>query len=170
MRCSGSYSERIVMKTLQATVLVSLLLGSLAAHAGVPSINVTVSGEITPGVYGEVQVGNAPPPPLVYVQPIIVTQRPHHEDDDRPIYLHVPPGHAKNWKRHCREYNACYRPVYFVRSAEYNPGYRGHSDRRHGDEGRRDERRDEGRGDEGNRGEGRGRGHGNQGRGGEGRD
>jgi len=165
------------MKTLQATAFVSFLLGSLAAHAGTPSINVTVSGEITPGVYGEVQIGNAPPP-LVYVQPVIIAPRPHHEEEDRPIYLHVPPGHAKNWKRHCREYNACNRPVYFVRSAEYEPGYRGHSDRMRGDEGRRDEyrderrdeRRDEGRRDEGDRGEGRGHGHGNDGRRGEGRD
>ena len=81
------------MKTLQATAFVSLLLGSLAAHAGTPSVSVTVSGEVAPGVYGEVQIGNASPPPLVYAQPMIVTRQPHH-DEGRPLYLHVPPGHA----------------------------------------------------------------------------
>src|SRR2546425_10235251 len=27
----------------------------------------------------------------------------------QPIYLHVPPGHAKHWRKHCHEYNACDR-------------------------------------------------------------
>ena len=136
------------MKTLHATALISLLLGSMAAHAE-PSVSVTVSGEIAPGVYGEVQVGNAPPPPVVYAQPVIIVPRPHH-DEGRPMYLHVPPGHAKHWARHCREYNACDRQVYFVKSAEYEPGYQSRKDRKRRDEGRRDERRDEG-----DRGEGR---------------
>ena len=166
------------MKTLHATAFVSLLLGSLAAHAGNPSVSVTVSGEVAPGVYGEVQIGNASPPPLVYAQPMIITRQPHH-DEGRPLYLHVPPGHARNWARHCREYNACNRPVYFVRSAEYEPGYHARKDNRHSDEGRRDEgrrdegrrdeRRDEGRRDE-HRDEGRRDEHRDEGRRGEGRD
>ena len=40
-------------------------------------------------------------------------------------FLYLPPGHAKNWKKHCHRYNACGRPVYFVKSAEYEPGYKG---------------------------------------------
>ena len=162
------------MKTLKATAFVTLLLGSMAAHAGEPSVNVTIRGEVAPGVYGEVQVGNAPPPPVVYAQPVIIAPRPHHEHDEgRPMYLHVPPGHAKNWARHCREYNACDRQVYFVRSAEYEPGYQARKERMRRDEERRDERRDarrdEGRHDE-RRDEGRGEGRGNEGRRGEGRD
>ena len=39
----------------------------------------------------------------------------------QPIYLHVPPGHAKNWRKHCHKYNACGQPVYFVVSDEYKP-------------------------------------------------
>ena len=152
------------MKTLQTSVLVSLLLSCLTAYAGEPSINITVSGEVTPGVYGEIQIGNAPPPPVVYVTPVIITPRPHH-DEDKPVYLHVPPGHAKNWARHCREYNACNRHVYFVRSAEYEPGYSGDHDGMRGNERkhehRGDGRRDEGRRDEGSRGEDSGHGHGN---------
>ena len=49
----------------------------------------------------------------------------------QPIYLHVPPGHAKNWRKHCHKYNACGTPVYFVKSAEYEPGYR-HPGKGHG--------------------------------------
>lgn len=164
------------MKTIHAVAVISMFFASMLAHAGEPSVSVTVSGEITPGVYGEVQIGNAPPP-LVYVQPMIISPRPHHTEE-RPVYLHVPPGHAKHWARHCREYNACNRPVYFVRSAEYEPGYRDHRDGMRGngrreasrDEGRKGGRGDEGRGDEGDRDEGRGRGRENNNRRGEGRD
>jgi len=83
--------------------------------------NVVITGEVQPGVYGRVEFGNAPPPPLVYAQPVFI-----HRDRryvDHPYYLHVPPGHAKHWDKHCHQYNACYRPVYFVRSAEYEPDY-----------------------------------------------
>ncbi|MBI3902881.1 MAG: hypothetical protein HY306_08080 [Nitrosomonadales bacterium] len=142
------------MKILRSAAFASLMLGSLAAQAGTPIIHFSVGGEISPGVYGEVQFGNAPPPPVVYAQPMIIARQPPNVVLE-PLYLHVPPGHARHWSRHCREYNACNRQVYFVRSAEYEPGYSSHRDRRHGDEGRRDERRDEGRGD-GRRGEGRG--------------
>ena len=37
------------------------------------------------------------------------------------MYLHVPQGHAKNWCKYCRKYNACGQPVYFVMSGEYKP-------------------------------------------------
>ena len=146
------------MKTLLATAFASLLLGSLAAHAGTPIINLSVGGEISPGVYGQVQFGNGPPPPVLYAQPRIIVHQPSDADEE-PLYLLVPPGHAKHWSKHCREYNACNRPVYFVKSPEYEPGYRSHKDEEREDEGRsdedrRDERRDEGRGDEGRRGKG----------------
>lgn len=157
--------ERIVMKIFQVAVCASLLLGSVVAQAAdIPTINVTVGGEIAPGVYGKVQFGNAPPPPVVYAQPVVVVQQPRRVVQE-PIYLHVPPGHAKNWSKHCQEYDACDRPVYFVKSAEYEPGYR-----EHGDEGRRDHgRRGEGRGDEGRRDDYREEGRRGEGRGDEGR-
>jgi hypothetical protein len=67
----------------------------------------------------------------------MVIERPPPNVVVEPIYLHVPPGHAKNWRKHCHEYHACNRPVYFVRSKEYEPGYvRDHGD--HGDHGDRD--------------------------------
>ena len=99
--------------------LLALALGVSSAHA--QYANVVIAGEVQPGVYGRVEFGNMPPPPLVYAQPVvIVRERRYYE----PVYLHAPPGHAKNWGKHCHKYNACNRPVYFVKSVEYEPGYR----------------------------------------------
>jgi hypothetical protein len=121
----------------------SILGGALAAfafavaaplaNAGDVSVAVTITGEITPGVYGRVDLTNRRPPPLLYAQPVVI-ERPPPRVVVEPIYLHVPPGHAKNWRKHCHEYHACNRPVYFVKSAEYEPGYRreDHDDRGHG--------------------------------------
>lgn len=121
----------------RAALAFSCLLGASAAGAGDVNVGVTISGEIQPGVYGRIDIGNRPPPPVVYPQPVWIVQPPQPVVV-APVYLHVPPGHAKNWAKHCARYNACNTPVYFVRSAEY----------------------DEARGHEGKRGHGKGRGHG----------
>jgi len=139
------------VKTVFSITFAALVLASQAAHAGTPIINLSVSGEISPGVYGQVQFGNAPPPPVLYAQPTIITRQPPNVVLE-PLYLHVPPGHAKHWAKHCREYNACGRPVYFVKSAEYEPGYRERRDKGEG--------RDEYRGDEGRENRGRSEEHG----------
>lgn len=114
------------MKSLsRSSVLLVLALGASApfAHAGDVNVDVAITGEIVPGVYGRVDLSNRPAPRLVYEQPRIIERPPPHVVV-QPIYLHVPPGHAKNWSKHCREYHACNRPVYFVRSAEYEPNYK----------------------------------------------
>lgn len=108
----------------------ALSLVSLQALAGDPVIHVSVGGEISPGVYGRVDFGNAPPPPVLYPQPVLIAQ-PVQRVAMQPLYLHVPPGHAKNWAKHCQRYDACARPVYFVRSSEYEPG-EGNKGRGHG--------------------------------------
>jgi hypothetical protein len=144
--------------------ILSVLLSVLAFGTVVPlaqaqnvSISATITGEIVPGVYGHVVLGNRPPPPLVYAQPLVampvVVVQPVPME---PIYLHVPPGHAKHWRKHCQEYNACNRPVYFVRSAEYEPGYR--PDRGEHDHGHHGDRGNHGHGDE-DRGDDHGHGH-----------
>ena len=94
----------------------------LAAAAADVDVRVILSGEVAPGVYGRVDFGTAPPPPLYQPRPVIIAPQPGPRPG--PIYLHVPPGHAKNWRKHCHRYNACGRPVYFVKSAEYEPGYK----------------------------------------------
>src|ERR1700730_2588794 len=102
--------------------LAALAFGATAANADV-DISVAIQGEIVPGVYGRVDIGGRPAPTLVYARPVIIEQPPQHVVVEEPIYLHVPPEHAGAWRLHCREYHACNRQVYFVRSAEYEPDY-----------------------------------------------
>jgi hypothetical protein len=121
-----------------------LALGAFAPVAQAQiSVNATITGEVVPGVYGQVVLGNRPPPPVVYAQPVVIEPAPVvvGAPELQPLYLHVPPGHARNWRKHCHEYHACNRPVYFVKSAEYEPGYRpGRDHDEHGHHG--DEHRD----------------------------
>ena len=80
-----------------------------------------------PGVYGRIEIGNQAPPPLMYPQPVIIT-RPAVVVQQSPMYLYVPPGHAKDWRKHCGKYNACGRQVYFVQETWVQERY----DERHG--------------------------------------
>jgi hypothetical protein len=113
--------------------LLAVTVGTFAprANAGDVDIGVTIRGEIVPGVYGRVDLANRPaPPPVVYAQPVVVERTPGIERVE-PIYLHVPPGHAKNWRKYCHQYHACNQRVYFVKSREYDPGYRPEKDHGH---------------------------------------
>jgi len=95
------------------------LAGLLAAAAPAlaADVNMGVSiGFSQPGVYGRVDIGNYPQPQVIVAQPVII-QRPSRLP--APVYLWVPPGHQKNWKKHCGSYNACGVPVYFVQDAWY---------------------------------------------------
>ena len=115
------------MSMTRFLILPALLVAALplVVQAQNVSFNATISGQVVPGVYGQVAIGNGPPPPVVYAQPMIAQPAPIivGAAPVEPIYLHVPPGHAKNWHKHCHEYHACERPVYFEKSAEYQPGY-----------------------------------------------
>jgi hypothetical protein len=109
------------MSIRTSSVLVTMLIaGAGVSRAGDLDIHVILSGQVAPGVYGQLQLGNDPPPPVVYAHPMLIEPQ---SSPLPPVYLHVPPGHAKNWHKYCHEYHACNRPVYFVRSAEYAPGY-----------------------------------------------
>ncbi|HAU58531.1 MAG TPA: hypothetical protein DCW87_13885 [Comamonadaceae bacterium] len=127
-----------------------------AAHAQA-YVNATVGGELAPGVYGRIQIGNAPPPPLLYPQPVIIHQ-PAVVVPRSPIYLYVPPGHAKNWGKHCARYNACNQPVYFVKEPPRRYDDRGYGKHHEPRYDKRHEPRYDQRGDPG---PGKGRGHGN---------
>jgi hypothetical protein len=63
----------------------------------------------------------------------------------QPIYLYVPPGHQKNWGKHCARYNACGQRVYFVREDWVRERY--------------DERRHSEQDDRGGKDRGHGKGH-----------
>ena len=118
---------------MKSLILAAVLLS--AATAAVAQVSVTVG---QPGFYGRIDIGDYPAPQLIYAQPVIV-QRPQYYSA-RPIYLRVPPGHAKNWSKHCRKYNACNQEVYFVQDSWYNNQYAPRYRQQHGDHGRPDYR------------------------------
>ena len=146
--------------------LVALALCAGVANAATTYVNTTVQGALAPGVYGRIDIGNAPPPPVIYTQPVII-QRAPMVVQQQPLYLHVPPGHAKKWSKHCARYNACNQPVYFVRvrgDDDYErrgKGNRQDEYRRYEDDrgnGRGDDDRDDKGHDKGH-GKGHGKGH-----------
>lgn len=141
--------KRFLFGAALATMMAS---SALAADVGV-SVNI---GQ--PGFYGRIDIGNAPPPRLIYAEPMII-QRPTVVYERQPIYLRVPPGHEKHWDKNCRKYNACGQQVYFVQDSwyrnDYAPAYRASHGPR-GDRGDRGDRRDY---------DNRNDGHGNKGRG-----
>src|SRR5690349_3808150 len=124
--------------------LATLALGATTvAHADV-DISVAIQGEVAPGVYGRVDLGGRPPPPLVFARPVVIQPPPRTVVVAEPLYLHVPPEHARAWRLHCREYHACNRQVYFVKSAEYEPGYiRAKERERYEKHARHEERKEE---------------------------
>ncbi len=113
-------------------IIATAILAALAAPA-LADVGVSVSVN-EPGFYGQINIGGVPQPPqVIYAQPIVVQRTPTYVAE--PIYLHVPPGHEKHWSKHCAEYNACGRPVYFVREDWYNREYaphHSHDDNDHG--------------------------------------
>ena len=133
-----------MMNKLSATLaLAALTAGHAAAQT---SVGVSV-GIYQPGVYGRIDIGNYPPPAVVYPQPVVIAPRPVAVHQ-RPIYLYVPPGHQKNWAKHCSRYDACDQRVYFVqeewieqRYAERhehpgNKGGKAHKDDKHQGKGK----------------------------------
>lgn len=82
------------------------------------------------GIYGRIDLSDAPRPEVIYKETVIIERGPVIEE---PIYLYVPPGHAKNWRKHCHRYQACSRPVYFVQEDWYENTYV-HTHKWHDDE------------------------------------
>lgn len=100
---------------------------SVPAWAGT-DIGVSV-GISQPGFYGRIDIGGVSAPPvLVYPRPVVIAPQ-RTVVVRQPIYMHVPPGHAKHWRKHCARYDACGRPVYFVQEDWYERHYGGPHDR-----------------------------------------
>jgi hypothetical protein len=94
-----------------------ILIAALAASAASAQTSVGVSVSVAqPGIYGRIDIGNMPPPPVIYNRPVIYAPMPAVVQP-QPIYLYVPPGHQKKWGKHCASYNACGQPVYFVKES-----------------------------------------------------
>ncbi|MEO8314285.1 MAG: hypothetical protein ABI645_05765 [Pseudomonadota bacterium] len=146
-------------KLIAALALTSAAIAAPAFSAVGVSIRI---GE--PGFFGQLDIGDFRPR-VIYSEPVVVQRRYGRL---APIYLYVPREHSRDWKRYCNRYDACARPVYFVRDDwyrnEYAPRYReryshdrrddrrdDRSDNNRGRSDSRDDRRDDHRGDRDNR-------------------
>ena len=124
-------------------LLLALGLASLAicgaAHAQVAA-SISLGD---PGFYGRVDIGDAPAPRFINRAPVVGI-RVQGGELPPPIYLHVRPGYERDWRHHCREYDACGQPVYFVRHDWYANTYVPHYREHHRDDHRdhRDDHRD----------------------------
>ena len=130
-------------QTIFALILSTLFMGSAWGDRVGVSIHLG-----HPNFFGEIDLGDLAPPPVIRERPILI-KRARHSERLAPIYLRVPERHARNWSRYCYRYNACSRPVYFVKddwyTSEYVPRYRERHDEDHRDEGR-DQHHDAGNG------------------------
>lgn len=138
-------------KSLLASLVIPLAAG-LAAPAAEAQVGLSIQlGD--PRYYGRLDVGGGwgwgsglPTRALIRPRPVVVNPgwrgRP-----PAPLLLRVPPGHARNWEKHCHRYGACGVPALFVRDDWYRevyaPRWRGSvKDRRRRWDERRDWRRD----------------------------
>lgn len=97
----------------------SLMFAAAPVMAADVGVSVSVG---QPGFYGTIDISNYPRPQVIYAEPVVVRPVPVGVVYE-PVYLHVPPGQAKKWSNYCASYNACGRPVYFVRDDWYNDTY-----------------------------------------------
>lgn len=149
------------LRALAATFAALAALATAPAQATDVGVSIGIN---QPGVYGRIDIGRFPQPQLIVQQPVVIYRQPQLPP---PVYLHVPPGHRKNWRAYCGRYDACGRPVYFVQERWYQD-HVARAEPRRGErwDDRRDHRRDDrqdrrdGRWDDGHPGRGHGNGHG----------
>jgi hypothetical protein len=146
--CADAIHKEVIMQrriyrasalgvTATALSCLAMMLAFNVKDVAAADVGVSISvGQ--PGFYGRIDLGRAPPPQVLYQEPIIV-QRPVVLTPPpnvyapvspvpvyaapAPIYLRVPPGHSKKWHKHCYRYNACGQPVYFVQERWYQNTY-----------------------------------------------
>jgi hypothetical protein len=105
---------------LPGVVLATASVSASAAPPHAPYLNETAGGPLRPGVYGRIQVRQGPPPPLLSPHPVVAA-RELGPIRGKPVYLYVPTGQVRKWSRYCERYQACERPVFFVR-VDNSPG------------------------------------------------
>ena len=116
------------MKARSITLAAALALCGFAVQATDVGVSVSIN---QPGVYGRIDVGSAPPPAVIYAQPVIIQRPAVVVQQSRPVYLKVPPGHERNWAKHCHRYDACGVPVYFVKYDDHHHDWDDHHDHHH---------------------------------------
>jgi len=104
------------MKKLLAALVLTAAASAAPAFAGDVGVSISI-GE--PGFYGQLDIGGYSPR-VLYTQPVVIERRYRNL---APIYLRVPRDHYQHWSRYCGRYDACARPVYFVRDDWYRDVY-----------------------------------------------
>lgn len=138
------------MKKIRSAALAAIA-ATLPMWATAADVGVSVSiGD--PNFYGHIDIGNYHPD-LIYPQPVIIERVPVRR---APLYLRVPPGHEKHWEKNCHKYDACGRPVYFVRDNWYRDVYAPAYRREHGHDHDHDHHDHD---DDHGKGKGHGKGH-----------
>lgn len=134
---------------MKKILLIALMATASATSVFAQDVGVSISvGQ--PGFYGRIDIGDYPRPNVIYREPRVIERG---YDDRQPIYMRVPPGHAKHWDKHCRDYHACGERVYFVQDDWYTHQYVPRYQERHGN--KHDDHRD---GDDHGNGKGHGKG------------
>ena len=104
------------MKRLLLAIVITLVAATAAQAADV-GVSVSIG---QPGFYGSFAIGGFPAPAAIYPYPTVVrpapvvVYRPAPVVYARPVYAHVPPGHAKHWYRDHHAY-----PVYDRHDGRY---------------------------------------------------
>jgi hypothetical protein len=140
-----------LLQRLKKIILPGLLTLStvLLPQAQARDVSISVQGQIQPGVYGQIQVGQ--PAVRVYQQPVY--REPVYVYQDyapqyapqtvyvQTVLVQAPKKHRKHWKKYCHHYGACQQRVQFVevdyRPRQYEKVYVYHER----DHGRREEKR-----------------------------
>lgn len=140
------------MKRFMIATAIVVAAVTAPVHADDAEVSVGIG---QPNFYGRLDINDFPAPQLIYRQPMIIERGTINSP---PIYLHVPPSHARHWGRHCGEYHACGERVLFVQDNWYKRQYMPRYEEEHGV--RKDDHRDEGRGNGRNDRHGNGKEHG----------
>jgi hypothetical protein len=115
-------------------IVTLLTFATASAYAAEVGISIAV-GE--PGFYGQIDIGDYPPPRLIYAEPVIV--QPVIVEQvvvvAQPVYLRVQPEHVQHWDQYCGQYGACGQRVYFVQDSWYDEVYVPAYQERHGNSG-----------------------------------
>ncbi len=124
------------MKKLIAALALTAAAAAAPAFAGNVGFSISI-GE--PGFYGQIDIGGYGRPTLVYSEPVVLAPRYRSY---APVYIRAPRDHYRHWSQYCGWYDACYRPVYFVRDEWYTnvyvPRYRQYYPARNWRDDRRD--------------------------------
>jgi hypothetical protein len=118
-------NNRLALVYFASFVICAMLFRT--AHAQV-LFNATIGAEFAPNVFGQINTGNAPPPPVLYPQPIIAGQEVYGA---APMYIYAPIEETQNWGFFCNKYRACGVPVYFVSYEERHPFWNRYHEEHH---------------------------------------